>query len=286
MPGNQRRLARRRMIPTRTPSRASRLRIAGRDSAWRREVAAEDQDEHRTARMRDGRPGGSLRPGGRARRAARPTPVMLLQGIVRSRFSLGRMARGLADAGFEVDNLGGPSPRLPLEVQVARFRRDLERLGRELSRLHDGEPPVMHGVGHSMGGVVLRVALAQADSIVPGRVVAIATPFLGTRIAEVVCQRRIVRLVLGAALRDLTWHSAAIRRLATSAGEEPAGGVILGQRGFSRSCRPPGSTRGSASRTRTARSSLPPPAVTGCGRRPPTSSPSAPATRSWPKGPR
>jgi hypothetical protein len=162
----------------------------------------------------------------------RPHPVMLLQGIVRSRFSLGRMARGLAAAGFEVYNLGGPSPRRPLEVQVARFRRDLERLGRELRRLHGGAPPLMHGVGHSMGGVVLRVALAQAKGIVPGRVVAVATPFLGTRVADLVCRHSVARLVLGSALRDLTCHSAAIRRLTASVGEDPAVGVILGQRGF------------------------------------------------------
>jgi hypothetical protein len=162
----------------------------------------------------------------------RPYPVMLLQGIVRSRFSLMRMARGLAAAGFEVYNLGGPSPRLPLEKQVARFRRDLEQLGRELARRNGGEAPVMHGVGHSMGGVVLRVALAQAESIVPGRVVAIATPFLGTRVAEVVCRHRVARRVMGEALRDLTWHSAAIRRLAESAGEQPVVGVVLGQPGF------------------------------------------------------
>ena len=177
-------------------------------------------------------PEGRFAPVARPGERRRPHPVMLLQGIVRSRFSLGRMARGLADAGFEVYNLGGPSPRLPLDLQVARFRRDLERLGRELSELHHGEPPVMHGVGHSMGGVVLRVALAQADGLVPGRVVAIATPFLGTRVADVVCQHRIARLVLGSALRDLSWHSAAICRLAASVGEQPAVGVILGRRGF------------------------------------------------------
>lgn len=186
----------------------------------------------------EARPHGAAVPEGRFAPVAqpegrpRPHPVMLLQGIVRSRFSLGRMARGLAAAGFEVYNVGGPSPRLPLEIQVARFRRDLERLGRELSRRHGGAPPVMHGVGHSMGGVVLRVALAQADGIVPGRVVAVATPFLGTRVADVVCQHRVARLVLGAALRDLSWHSAAIRRLAASVGEQPAVGIILGQRGF------------------------------------------------------
>ena len=111
----------------------------------------------------------------------RPYPVMLLQGIVRSRFSLMRMARGLAATGFEVYNLGGPSPRLPLEEQVERFRGDLEKLGRELARLNGGAAPVMQGVGHSLGGVALRVALAQTENIVPGRVVAIATPFLGTR---------------------------------------------------------------------------------------------------------
>jgi hypothetical protein len=105
-------------------------------------------------------------------------------------------------------------------------------LGRELARLNGGEAPVMHGVGHSMGGVVLRVALAQAASIVPGWVVAIAAPFLGTRVAEVVCQHRIARRVMGEALRDLTWHSAAIRRLAESAGEQPGVGVVLGQPGF------------------------------------------------------
>lgn len=46
------------------------------------------------------------------------------------------------------------------------------------------------------------------------------------------CQHRIARLVLGSALRDLSWHSAAIRRLAASVGEQPAVGVILGRRGF------------------------------------------------------
>ena len=120
-------------------------------------------------------------PGGQPYGRPRPDPVMLLQGIVRSRFSLGRMGRGLAAAGFEVYSLGGPSPRLPLEVQAVRFQRSLERLGQELREVTGGAPPVMHGVGHSMGGIVLRVALAQADNIGPGRVVAVATPFLGTR---------------------------------------------------------------------------------------------------------
>lgn len=141
-------------------------------------------------------PQGRFAPVAEPEGARAPIPVMLLQGIVRSRLSLRRMARGLATAGFEVYNLGGPSPRLPLEVQVERFRRDLEQLGREFARLNGGKPPVMHGVGHSMGGVVLRVALAQAESIVPGRVVAVATPFLGTHVAEVVCRHRVARVVM------------------------------------------------------------------------------------------
>lgn len=189
--------------------------------------------------MRGGRPAseaaipeGRFAPVAQPEGRPRPHPVILLQGIVRSRFSLMRMARGLAAAGFEMYNLGGPSPRLALEEQVERFRRELEQLGWELARLNGGEAPVMHGVGHSMGGVVLRVALAHAESIVPGRVVAIATPFLGTRVAEVVCQHRVARRVMGEALGDLTWHSAAIRRLASSVGEDPEVGVVLGQQHF------------------------------------------------------
>lgn len=157
--------------------------------------------------------------------------VVLLQGIVRTRFSLRRMARGLAAAGFEVYNLGGPSPRLPLEVQVARFRRDLERLAREISET-DGGPQTLHAVGHSMGGVVLRAALAQADGIVPGRVIAAATPFLGARVADAVQRSRLARLMLGPALQDLSWQSPALRRLAATTKDKPEVGVILGEPGF------------------------------------------------------
>ena len=174
---------------------------------------------------------GRLAPVAEPERQRRPAPVMLLPGMARSRLSLRRMAGGLAAAGFEVYNVGSPGPRLPLEIQVSRFRSSLERLGRELARRH-GEPPLMHGVGHSMGGIVLRAALAQADGIVPGRMVAIATPFLGARVADLVCRHRLPRLALGSALLDLSWRSAAIRRLAASVGEQPAVGVVLGRRGF------------------------------------------------------
>ena len=63
--------------------------------------------------MRGGRPAseaaipeGRFAPVAQPEGRPRPHPVILLQGIVRSRFSLMRMARGLAAAGFEVYNLG------------------------------------------------------------------------------------------------------------------------------------------------------------------------------------
>ena len=165
-------------------------------------------------------------------RPARPEPVVLLQGIVRSRFSLRRMARGLAAAGFEVYNTGGPSPRQPLEDQVAKFRRELEQLGRRFQERYPGETPTVHGFGHSMGGIVLRVALARAEGIRPGRLVAAAAPFLGARVAEFVGNWSAARRVLGPALEDLSWKSAAIRRLASAATGEPEIGIILSQAGF------------------------------------------------------
>lgn len=164
---------------------------------------------------------------------ARPDAVVLLQGIARTRFSLGRMARGLAEAGFETFNLGGPSPRLRLEAQVARFRRDLEGLAREIRS--DERPPTLHGIGHSLGGIVLRAALTQAEGVVPGRLVAIGAPFLGLHVANVVARFRIARLVLGPAIEDLMWHSPALRRLARAAkaeGDVPEVGIVLSRCGF------------------------------------------------------
>ena len=165
---------------------------------------------------------------------ARPDAVVLLQGIARTRFSLGRMARGLAAAGLETYNLGGPSPRLRLEAQVERFRRDLEGLAREI-RGDDGAPRRLHGVGHSLGGIVLRVALAQAEGVIPGRLVAIGAPFLGLHVANVVARYRAARLVLGPAIEDLVWQGPALRRLArvAQAGcDMPEVGIVLSRCGF------------------------------------------------------
>lgn len=165
-------------------------------------------------------------------RAARSEPVVLLQGLVRTRFSLRRLAHGLAAAGFDVYNTGGPGPRQPLEAQVAKFRAALEQLGERFRQRYPGEVPVVHGVGHSLGGIVLRVAMAEAEGVRAGRLVATATPFLGVRIADLVAGWPGAVRLLGPALDDIGWQSPVMRRLAAAASERPEVGVILGQCGF------------------------------------------------------
>lgn len=165
-------------------------------------------------------------------RPARNEPVVLLQGLMRSRYSLRRLAHGLAAAGFDVYNTGGPGPRQPIEAQVAKFRRELEQLGERFRRRYPGVEPTVHGVGHSLGGIVLRAAMAEAEGIRPGRLVATATPFLGARIADLVAGWPGALRLLGPALEDIGWHSPVMRRLAAAAGALPEVGVILGQCGF------------------------------------------------------
>lgn len=97
---------------------------------------------------------------------------------------------------------------------------------------YPGATPTVHGVGHSMGGIVLRLALAQAGGIRPGRLVAAAVPFLGARVAEFVASWSFARLVLGPALQDLAWKSPTIRQLAGAATAQPEVGIILSQCGF------------------------------------------------------
>jgi hypothetical protein len=85
-----------------------------------------------------------------------------------------------------------------------------------------------------MGGIVLRTAMAQAEGVLPGRLVAVATPFLGARVADFVGRFPPARLVLGPAVRDLNWESPALQRLARAAalGADPEVGVVLSRRGF------------------------------------------------------
>lgn len=125
-----------------------------------------------------------------------PRPLLLLHGLARTRHSLFPVARAAASRGYRVVSVGYPSREAPIE-ELARFVA-----ARVAERVPEGELDV---VTHSMGGIVLRTAVARG--LIPAervrRVVMLAPPSQGSELADVLRRQWIYRRVLGPAGQQL-----------------------------------------------------------------------------------
>lgn len=131
------------------------------------------------------------------------------------------MARALQAAGFEVRNLSYPCRKLALQDLVELVR----------ARLAAIEPPagaeaLAFGVGHSLGGLVLRAVLADPPPPwCPSRLVTIATPHRGARLVEPLLRHAAARRFFGPVLADLAWESLALRALPCHSGDLEIGAI-------------------------------------------------------------
>ncbi len=105
--------------------------------------------------------------------------VVLLHGLGRTRCSMRRLERALARAGFATHNIGYPSrsARVPdLGRLVAR------RIAESLAPAGSGD--AVHLVGHSLGGILIRWLLVNDPPPRVGRIVLLAPPNGGSRLAD------------------------------------------------------------------------------------------------------
>ena len=147
--------------------------------------------------------------------------IVLLHGLGRSRLSLWPVARAAARRGYRVHNLGYPSRRDPIE----RLATDVGRRIRLVAE--SGRVDV---VTHSMGGIVLRTAVAHG--VLPPdalrRVVMLAPPNQGSEVADRLRDFRIYRVTLGPAGQQIgTGPDSIPRRLPPPPFEL---GIIAGRR--------------------------------------------------------
>ena len=133
---------------------------------------------------------------------------------------MARLQRGLEEMGFAAQCWSYPSRRRRLAGHVDAFRHWLGA--------QDFEGPV-HFVGHSLGGIVIRGALAVAPPVSLGRIVLIATPNRGVGVVSRFGGWPFSKAIFGLPLEDLAEHSPALRDLGVPEAEI---GVIAGKRRF------------------------------------------------------
>jgi pimeloyl-ACP methyl ester carboxylesterase len=129
--------------------------------------------------------------------------VVLLHGIARTSRSLNKIERALQGSRFATLNLDYASRKKPLDSLAPDIARFAERT--------DGP---IHFVGHSMGGLLIRICLAKYRPPRLGRVVMLGTPNGGSEVADVLRRFAIYRAFYGpAGLQLSTAQDAALRVL-------------------------------------------------------------------------
>jgi pimeloyl-ACP methyl ester carboxylesterase len=154
------------------------------------------------------------------------TSVVLLHGLGRTRWSLWPVAREAARRGYDVHNLGYPSRRSPIE----HLAEDIGRRIHEIAAVAGA----VDIVTHSMGGIVLRAAVAAGSLPVDDihRVVMLAPPNNGSELADRLRDLRVYRFATGPAGQQIGTNDESVpRRLPPPPFEV---GVVAGRRSGNR----------------------------------------------------
>jgi hypothetical protein len=150
--------------------------------------------------------------------------VLLLHGLARGPLSMWPLARALRREGYDAINLAYPTRRLDLAGLVAFVRARLAAI-----KPAPGRSVTLHGVGHSLGGLVLlRVLLDPPPPWQPQRLVTLGSPHRGAAIAAQLELWRAARRFFGPVIADLVPASEARRRALPEASRQLEIGVIAG----------------------------------------------------------
>lgn len=148
--------------------------------------------------------------------------VVLLHGILRSHYHMGRLARSLQDDGYYVLNLDYPSRKVPIEKIV-------EHVAYEIERKAPSARPV-HLVGYSLGALVIRALLKKYPDLPYGRIVLLAPPNEGSELADYWKDHRLFQMIFGPAGQQLVTDQSDFEHLFIESLEGFEAGIIAGDR--------------------------------------------------------
>lgn len=103
------------------------------------------------------------------------------------------LARRLRRQGFTVHSFSYPSVRADLVANAARLARFLDTL----------DAATAHLVGHSLGGILIRALFQFHPNQRPGRIVTLATPHGGCRVAQHLGRHAFWRRTMGQGVAQL-----------------------------------------------------------------------------------
>ena len=121
------------------------------------------------------------------RRRRNQETVVLNHGLYMGRWAMAWLARRLRARGWRTCRFSYPTVRLPLAASVEPLERLLGQL----------DTPVVHMVGHSLGGLLVRHLFDRFPDQRPGRIVTLGTPHEASHVATVLAARPWSRWVLG-----------------------------------------------------------------------------------------
>ena len=176
-----------------------------------------------------------------AKNADRHETVILLHGLARSPWTMGKVERALRQDGYTVYNLGYPSRDQTIEALATRIAREVQEKAAGTTKVHF--------VAHSMGGIIVRQMLADKSIPNVGRVVMLSPPNQGSEVVDRLGHWRLFKWINGPAGCQLgTGKDSVPCRL----GAPPPGveiGVITGDRSINwiLSCLIPGKDDGKVS---------------------------------------
>ncbi len=117
------------------------------------------------------------------------TLVVFVHGLWMTGADMWWLRRRVKRDGFSVKQFSYPTVRCNLKQNAARLNDFLKQYGSDVD--------VIHLVGHSLGGLVIRQLFHDYPEQKPGRIVTLGTPHLGSAIAHIFNRNRVGRWMLG-----------------------------------------------------------------------------------------